>query len=234
MEYAGNILFKILYFSDLGKIMEIQIKNYLVHIFHEEHHETIIIWFSGKHEDNIISYVKRNIDCMLVVVTIENWNDQLSPWQASVFKDNDFAGHGYQTYQDIVDDLLPFLKKNYSFEKIYLAGYSLAGLFVLYVLYLNQLFSGGICCSGSLWYPGFVDFLNEYPVLNKKIYLSLGNKEHRNTHPLLSTVKQKTEDIFRFYQKYNDCIYQIEQGNHFQNVEKRIVSGMKWIVKEDK
>ena len=127
MEYAGNILFKILYFSDLGKIMEIQIKNYLVHIFHEEHHETIIIWFSGKHEDNIISYVKRNIDCMLVVVTIENWNDQLSPWQASVFKDNDFAGHGYQTYQDIVDDLLPFLKKNYSFEKIFTSFGSLCG-----------------------------------------------------------------------------------------------------------
>ena len=40
--------------------------------------------------------------------------------------------------------------------------------------------------------------------------------------------------FFRFYQKYNDCIYQIEQGNHFQNVEKRIAAGMKWIVKEDK
>ena len=125
--------------------------------------------------------------------------------------------------------MVPYLKNHFLFQEVYVAGYSLAGLFALYVLSLDTDLSGAICCSGSLWFPHLIDFLKNHQVRDKKIYLSLGNKEHQTKHHVLSTIKQKTERVYRFYQNNNICFYQLHQGNHFQDVQERLLAGMKWI-----
>lgn len=210
-------------------LMNIQLKNYSIDIFHEEHHDKMIIWLSGQHEFAFRNYLVEQVNCCLVIVNIQNWNEQLSPWQASVFKSNDFSGGGQQTYDFLINDLVPYLKDHFLFQEVYVAGYSLAGLFALYVLSLDTDLSGAICCSGSLWFPHLIDFLKNHQVRDKKIYLSLGNKEHQTKHHVLSTIKQKTERVYRFYQNNNICFYQLHQGNHFQDVQERLLAGMKWI-----
>ena len=41
-----------------------------------------------------------------------------------------------------------------------LAGYSLAGLFAIWALYQTDIFSRAASMSGSLWYPGLLDYLS--------------------------------------------------------------------------
>ena len=60
-------------------------------------------------------------------------------------------------------------------KPLYIMGYSLAGLFALWAMYQTDIFAGCATCSGSMWYPGFVEYVNSQPTLaNKQIYISLG------------------------------------------------------------
>ena len=101
--------------------MNIQLKNYSIDIFHEEHHDKMIIWLSGQHEFAFRNYLVEQVNCCLVIVNIQNWNEQLSPWQASVFKSNDFSGGGQQTYDFLINDLVPYLKNHFLFQEVYVA-----------------------------------------------------------------------------------------------------------------
>lgn len=57
--------------------------------------------------------------------------------------------------------------------------------------------------SGSLWVPGFVDYIkaNKPVKVPDKIYLSLGRKEAITRNPVLKTVQANTEVIYDFFQK---------------------------------
>lgn len=214
--------------------MKTYIRDHSLEIFHENKNENAILWLMGKHERENLSYIESHLDCMLIVLEIENWNDDLSPWSASVFKNNDFKGYGHQTYELIVEEIIPFLQKHFSYHHLFIVGYSMAGMFSLYTFCQNDLFEGAASCSGSLWYPGFVDFVKMHHHFNKKIYLSLGNKEHKSKNRILNTVKEKTKCVYQILKNNNHCFYQINIGNHFQNIDQRLLLAMKWLIEKGK
>lgn len=212
--------------------MQVEINGHTLHIYNESHSHRIILWIMGQHEKSYLDYISQNINCLLVAIEIKNWNDDLSPWYApAVFKD-DFKGNGYYTYQTIINMIIPYLQDHYHYHEIYIAGYSLAGLFSLYVFHLCHVFSGVASCSGSLWYKDFDKFVEQNPQSNKKIYLSLGDKENKTKNQVMATVKDKTEKLYQIYKNDNICFYQLNNGNHFHNVAQRLLDGMLWLLKE--
>ena len=135
------------------------------------HHgnDTLIVLISQKE----ISF--RRTESVLSIYDVD-WNADLSPWKAdAVFPgDSAFEGKADALIQELIRH--PVIG-NTQWKYRIIAGYSLAGLFSLYACTKTDLFDGCVSCSGSLWYPGFLQYLKEHSLNTSVVYLSLGEKE---------------------------------------------------------
>lgn len=174
------------------------------------------------------------------LVTIENvdWNRDLSPWAAEsvVTKNDGFTGQGSDFLNWMLSNVVPLVEQELEGEQhlSYIAGYSMAGLFALWSLYQTEFFQGAVCASGSLWFPEFEAFatLNELKLNPNRIYLSLGDRESFGRNSFL----KKTETVYRHIadsltSKGNQVFFEMNPGNHFQDVDLRLAKGITWILK---
>ena len=161
-----------------------------------------------------------------------DWNKHLSPWPANRLAKGigPFDGKAdiflKELESEVVDELSSLKLKP---SAIYIVGYSLAGLFALYSLYKTDLFDGAACCSGSIWYPGFVDFVkdNEFCKTPKRLYMSLGDNESSVKNQLFASVEDKTKEVFEFYKdKGLNVKFEMNPGNHMTDVEDRVAKGI--------
>ena len=111
-----------------------------------------------------------------------------------------------------------------------IAGYSLAGLFGLYACTKTDLFDGCVSCSGSLWYPGFVQYLKESRVYARVIYLSFGTKEKNSRNPVLSKIEERTELVVHFLKQDHICTLEMNPGSHFHDPDGRLQKGITWMM----
>lgn len=177
---------------------------------------------------------------VLVTISNVNWNGEMSPWYMDrLFKgEEDYSGNADAYIEKLVNKIIPKIEENLNELEIevseyILAGYSLAGLFAIYSLYKTDKFNKIVSCSGSLWYPNFIDFIKNNNFIRKpqKVYFSLGNKESKTKNELMSRVQENTimaEEIFK--EKGCITIYEENEGNHFQDVINRISKGIAWIL----
>ncbi len=153
----------------------------------------------------------------LLAVKVDDWNKDLSPWTAPPVFGSVSFGSGAQTTLDYVISLCNDNTKNY-----YLGGYSLAGLFSLWSSTQTDLFKGVAAASPSVWFPNFTAYLQSNPILSKKVYLSLGNKEAKTRNQVMATVADKILECKEIITAQGvDCLLEWNEGNHFQNPEKR-------------
>lgn len=174
----------------------------------------------------------------LLAINVSDWNSALSPWKApAVFKGEGDFGCGADEYiAELVDEIVPATCTEYGLKPhaIYIAGYSMAGLFALYSLYKTDFFAGCASCSGSLWFPGFYEFASEHEFASSpsKIYLSLGDREAKTKNPVMATVEDKTRGIAERYKaKGYDVRFEMNQGGHFNDPELRTAKGIAWVIK---
>ena len=174
----------------------------------------------------------------LVAINVSDWNSALSPWKApAVFKGEGDFGCGADEYvAELVNEIVPAACAEYGLKPraIYIAGYSMAGLFALYSLYKTDFFAGCASCSGSLWFPGFYEFASEHEFASSpsKIYLSLGDREAKTKNPVMATVEDKTRGIAERYKaKGYDVRFEMNQGGHFNDPELRTAKGIAWVIK---
>jgi len=160
-----------------------------------------------------------------------DWNRDLSPWPAKrAFKGGEDFGGGADA---LLDSLLKILDQAERKDlPVYLAGYSLAGLFSLYACTRTDRFSGIASCSGSLWYPGFLDYLRRSEVHGSRFYLSLGDQESKSKSPLLSTVGKCTEEACSLLSSRGETVFEWNPGNHFQQESQRLLKGLRWLAEE--
>lgn len=177
--------------------------------------------------------------CVLAAVTIEKWEETLSPWPApKVFKGECDFGDGADRYiETLTSHILPDIRNRTGIAEgpCHIAGYSFAGLFALYSLYKTDAFTSAASVSGSLWFPGFTEFAAENPLkrMPRRLYMSLGDKESNTRNEVMRKVGERTEGLFRHYQSLGiDCAFELNQGNHFQDAEKRLVNGIRWILEK--
>ncbi|NCB32590.1 MAG: hypothetical protein EOM64_01690 [Erysipelotrichia bacterium] len=159
-------------------------------------------------------------------VSVQDWNRDLSPWPAErVFKGGEaFGGQADQLLQRLIS-----LLDERSIPSCMIAGYSLAGLFALYASTKTDRFIGCACCSGSLWYPGFIDYLREHPSLSRYVYLSLGSREKNSKSSVLSHVEEDTREAEIIIRNTAASILVINPGGHFEAESERIASGISWL-----
>ena len=173
------------------------------------------------------------------LVTISNldWNYDMAPWDSpAAFKNGEpFTGGADDYLRLLVEEIIPRAEKDLASPPAWrgIAGYSLAGLFALYAIYRTDVFSRVGCMSGSLWFPGFKEYIFSHEPKRQPdcIYFSLGDKEAKTRNPVLKTVQENTEEIRAFYQsKGIDTVFQLNPGNHFVQGIERTVAGIQWLL----
>ena len=141
-----------------------------------------------------------------------------------------------------------------------LVGYSLAGLFSLWAgvtqAGVSQQVARGCqhdataphvdapaatfqrigAVSGSFWFPGLTDYvdkqLSEGAVGLTHVYLSLGDREARTPNPQIMHVRENAELLASKLENAGIIsTFELNRGNHFQNVEGRMQKALNWLVK---
>ncbi len=178
-------------------------------------------------------------DCSLLTVYGLDWDRDMSPWPAPGVDRNGppFPGDAEAYLRRLLEEILPeaCARLPYAPGDICIAGYSLAGLFALWSLFRCQIFSRAACVSGSLWYPGAAEFFRDrVPVrLPDRLYLSLGDREAAVRHPLLRTVRERTEETAgRFRTLGVPVTLEWNPGNHFREPERRTAKGIQAMLTE--
>ena len=165
-------------------------------------------------------------DFRLIAVKIEDWNRELSPWQAPpVFGREAFGGGAAET----LDRLLPLCGDKS--KRYFLGGYSLAGLFALWAATQTDVFSGVAAASPSVWFPDFSAYLCAHPIRAGRVYLSLGDREEKTRNPRMATVGQRIREIHDLLSgRGTDCVLEWNPGNHFREPELRTARAFAWLL----
>ena len=157
----------------------------------------------------------------LVTISGLHWNQELSPWPVETVVSRDM----------FLDKILELTKdKN---KKYYIGGYSLAGLFALWTAHQTGQFSRILSASGSMWYPGWLEYVQEhYPaVALKGVYLSVEEQESTSRNAVLHTVGERTRAVAELMAERGiPTKFELNPGNHFKNPPLRIVKGIKWLL----
>ena len=173
----------------------------------------------------------------LVAISDLDWNHDMAPWDSpAAFKNGEpFTGGADGYLRLLVEEIIPRAEKELAGPPAWrgIVGYSLAGLFALYTIYQTDVFSRVGCMSGSLWFPGFKEYVlsHEPKRWPDCIYFSLGDREAKTRNPILKTVQENTEEIQTFYQnKGIDTVFQLNPGNHFVQGIERTAAGIQWLL----
>ena len=173
----------------------------------------------------------------LVAVSDLAWSHDMAPWNSpAAFKNGEpFTGGADDYLRLLVEEIIPRAEKDLASPPAWrgIAGYSLAGLFALYAIYRTDVFSRVGCMSGSLWFPGFKEYIFSHEPKRRPdcIYFSLGDKEAKTRNPILKTVQENTEEIQAFYRSEGiDTVFQLNPGNHFVQGIERTIAGIQWLL----
>ena len=173
----------------------------------------------------------------LVAISNLDWNHDMAPWNSpAAFKGGEaFTGGADNYLRLLVEEIMPEVEKELPGPPVWrgIAGYSLAGLFALYAIYQTDIFSRVGCMSGSLWFPGFKEYVCSHEPKRRPdcIYFSLGDREAKTRDSVLKTVQENTETIHaHFLAQGIDTVFQLDPGNHFVQGIERTVAGIRWLL----
>lgn len=177
-------------------------------------------------------------DFVLVSVDIEKWNEDMSPWKSEpVMKGGEpFAGGADRYLKEMISGILPEVEKELPAKPLYyaIAGYSLGGLFALYSGYQTDIFAKIASVSGSLWFPGFVEYAQAHKIKEQvqSMYISVGKLESKTRNPILSQVGVNTKQLVEYYRAEGiDVLYEENNGNHFYQPELRMAKGITGMIR---
>ena len=197
--------------------------------------DTVLIQPTGEHElaslENEVREIEKRTskEFRFIATKVENWNDDLSPWKApAVFKTEDFCGGASKTLENII---ALCADKN---RKYYIGGYSLAGLFALWAACQTDIFSGVAAASPSVWFPGFIDYMNTYNMKSQNVYLSLVDREEKTRNPVIAQIGNCIKEEYRcLLENGINCILEWNKGNHFKEADIRTAKAFAWILNND-
>ena len=216
-----------------------------------------VVYLLGDMADN--SPVQVPVGVSLVHIGVDLWEENFSPWCAPrVFAKGPNFGDGAQkTLDTLINHVIPWTESELTDPPTYrvLVGYSLAGLFSLWAGVSQQVARG--CqhdataphvdapaatfqrigaVSGSFWFPGLLDYVDQQlsggVVGLTHAYLSLGDREARTPNPQIMHVRENAELLASELENAGiTSAFELNRGNHFQNVEGRMQKALDWLVK---
>ena len=184
-------------------------------------------------EAELISELSPHSPFTLAAFLIEDWNAELSPWEAPpVFGSEPFGSGAAQTLSFITGHLIPAYASE-SPKRLYLGGYSLSGLFALWSAYQTDIFCGVAAVSPSVWFPGWKDYISSHSAYASQVYLSLGKKEEKTRNKLMAAVGDNIRCQHELLCKSDNierCTLEWNEGNHFADSELRTAKGFAWLL----
>ncbi len=161
----------------------------------------------------------------------------MAPWGSPpLFKNDVFCTGGADEYLALLaDEIIPRARTLVMGSPVFLgiAGYSLAGLFAIYSIYRTDIFDRVASISGSLWFPGFMEYFMGHEMKRKpdKLYLSIGDKEAETRNKTLMAVRKNTEAFATHCREVGiDASHELNPGNHFQDEVLRSAKGIRAIL----
>ena len=172
----------------------------------------------------------------LIAFKIEDWNNELSPWETPpAFGNKSFGSGAKDTLEFIESKLITMVKERYDFSddvKVILCGYSLAGLFSLWNAYKSDKFSGIAAASPSVWFNGWEEFMNNNTPLSNTIYLSLGDTEEKTKNKVMSAVGDNIRKQEQLLKNDNiNTVLEWNKGGHFSDSDLRVAKAFVWCIK---
>ncbi len=208
-----------------------------------EHHAE-----SEKKEAELIREFSDAADYRLIVVPVNSWDEDLSPWDAPpVFGKVPFGHGAKETLRRIEEELLPELlqkhreafvnekgaSEEYQPPFVVLGGYSLAGLFAFYAAFESESFDAVSACSPSVWFPGFLDYVKVHEIHTRNVYLSLGDREEKAKNRVFAAVGGCIRECDRILKEHGvNSVLAWNSGNHFVDGEMRTAKGFAWTIRE--
>lgn len=212
-----------------------------------------VVYLLGNVDDHSPVQVPAGVS--LVRIGVDLWEENFSPWcTPRVFaKGPNFGNSAQKTLDVLINQVIPWAESDLTEPPAYraLVGYSLAGLFSLWVGMSQQVARGYQpdvvptptfqrigAVSGSFWFPGLLDYVNqqleEGAVNLTHAYLSLGDREARTPNPQIMHVRENAELLASKLRNAGiTSTFELNRGNHFQNVDGRLQKALTWLVTQD-
>ena len=182
----------------------------------------------------------QELDCppfTLVAIGGLDWNRELSPWacDGTVRDAEPFGGQASEFLDGLLNQIIPQVESSLPCPPIWrgIAGYSLAGLFSLWALWQTDVFDRAASASGSLWFPGFIDYAHEHTMPNAPdaVYLSLGKKETKTPNRMMRHVLNDTRAMEKLLDERGiPATLELNPGNHFAQTDLRMARGIHWVL----
>ncbi len=158
----------------------------------------------------------------LVMLYPYDWNYCMTPWK---YHDKNMGktGGGEEFLSWFISEIY-----DEKYQRQYIGGYSLGGLFALFAACEKELFDGVMSVSGSLWYPGVLEYFNEKSIGKRigKIYMSLGDKESLTKNAEREKVGFNTEKLAEVFGRTKEVFFEYNRGGHFTDISERIVKSI--------
>lgn len=173
-------------------------------------------------------------DWCIAAVPVDDWNRDLTPWQAEpAFGKQTFGDGAAHTLDRLTSEIIPSIEREYpaAGRNIVLCGYSLAGLFALWAGYQTDRFAGIVAASPSVWYRDWLSYAGSHVIQSPRVYLSLGDREEKARNPIMATVGDAIREQYRMLQGAGvTCQLDWNPGNHFADSDRRMAKGMAWML----
>lgn len=158
----------------------------------------------------------------LVMIYPYDWNYCMTPWK---YHDKNMGktGGGEEFLSWFISEIY-----DEKYQRQYIGGYSLGGLFALFAACEKELFDGVMSVSGSLWYPGALEYFNEKSIGKRigKIYMSLGDKESLTKNAERKKVGFNTEKLAEVFGRTKEVFFEYNRGGHFTDINGRIAKSI--------
>lgn len=207
-----------------------------------------VVYING--EDNIREIMEDleshfGVDCsafIAISVMSEEWNEDFTPWPAPALtkKSESFKGGAASYLNFLADTIKPFIDEHYKTRpepsNTALIGYSLGGLTALYALYTINAFGKIGSMSGSLWYDGWIEFMDSHMPANasSRVYMSLGRGEEHSRNQRMAKVGNCTRKAALILEKQlefkENLILEWNEGGHFSEVPNRFKRALLWLM----
>lgn len=173
----------------------------------------------------------------LVTISGLHWNQELSPWpvETVISRDDRFTGGAAELIKLITTTIVPHVERLLDAPPScrLLAGYSMGGLFAVYSAFHTDVFSRVLSASGSMWYPGWLEYAREHELAAplQGAYLSVGEQESTSRNAVLQTVGARTQAMADVLSERGiPTKFELNPGNHFKNPPLRVAKGIKWLL----
>ena len=195
----------------------------------------VLIQMVGEHDlpgvEREITEIRRltDMDFRFIAVKVNNWNQDLSPWNAAAVFGKEEFGNGAKDTLEVLMKLCTDTNKCY-----YIGGYSMAGLFALWTACQTNRFAGIAAASPSIWFPRYLKYLKQQKIQSNCIYLSLGDKEEKTRNSVMAQVGDCIRQAYAWLNEEGiRCTLEWNPGGHFKEPDLRTARAFAWVMRNN-